>query len=113
MGKTQTIHCIGEAHNGHLWYAMNKLEIAQARIKAQKENEHITHWYAQTQTGCKILGTDTIYDIIEDAALPKIKGIIPCVCKNGCFICQGTKITTKKWLNGFRAWQIERAKTES
>jgi hypothetical protein len=113
MGHSQTIHCIGEAENGHLWYAMNKLEIAQARIKAKKENEKIIQWYAQTKTGCRILGTDSIYTIVDDMALPKITGIIPCVCKNGCFICRGTKITTKKWINGFRDWQIELAKTEN
>lgn len=35
---------------------------------------------------------------------------IKCVCENGCFICRGTGITTKKWLDGFQPFQIERAK---
>ena len=90
MGKSQTINCIGEAPTNNpnkvrLFYAMNRRELQQEQIKASKEGLHIAVWYAQTKTGCRVLGTTWTYEEIQTCKIPKTK-LIPCPCchDKGC-----------------------------
>ena len=115
MGRSHTIVCIGETEqneNGEaeLFFANSSLEVLQII----KKHPEVKYWTAQTKVGQTILKLGiyefeyvrTSEDFVKNC---KIK-TIPCVCKNGCFICNYSGITTKKHLKGFQDWQIERAK---
>ena len=113
MGRSFTYHCVGygpETMNGEytrrtVYTAMNRLDIEQETIRANRRGESIVLWTAQTKTGERIIGGQEVHaDLIPHA------GSIPCVCSSGCFICKGTGRTTRNWLKGFQVWQVERAK---
>jgi hypothetical protein len=116
MGTSRIYHCIGygpEEKRGEnnrrfriVYPAMNRLEIMQETIKANKRCETVEYWIAQTMKGKQILGGE----IVMANRVPKPK-YINCVCKDGCFICRQSGVTTLKWLKGFQDWQIEMART--
>lgn len=115
MGHSRTINCIGETEpdaNGiaEMAYANTALEVLQEI----KKNPAIKFWHAQTKTGDRILklehdGDDWIRKSDDFVKLSRVK-TIPCVCKNGCFICNYSGITTAKQLAGYQDWQIEMAR---
>ena len=88
MGRSYTYHVV-TADIGPVHGAMNGLEMAQLEKRFGKRE-----WMAQTVTGERIL-----------AAAPT--RTIRCVCPNGCPACQFSTITTRRWLNGYQAWQLE------
>lgn len=101
MGKSLTIHCIGQRKNGNLEYGITKLEVYQKSILYPE----IEYWYSQTIKGTQILGNTLIYT--KDFLLNPPKGIIDCICKKSCPLCRGSRKTTKKEMSYYRAWQIE------
>ena len=130
MGRSQTINCIGvgpdeliEGKMRHkLYYAMNRIEIAQEIAKARKRGDYIVSWYSQTKTGNRVLGLDPWeYDILTDQInLPKL---ITCpIChgegswslggnlQHSCVVCNGSGICKKGNENKWQAWQIDEMK---
>jgi len=125
MGKSYTINCIGygpeksEIRNGEkcitqrMHYAHTKLEIAQEIRKSAKRGEIIEYWGAQTKAGWNMIGTTPGWPTkTEDIKLPKTVACPRCshlgYDDEGCGICNFSGITTKKWLSGFRDWQLKR-----
>jgi hypothetical protein len=118
MGKSYTIHCIGEGRdknigkdtNEHyLYMAMSRLEIMQETRKARRHGDEIVRWYAQTKTGKRILGG---WDMVGDeiATIPHCKGAILCPICNGqgkCQACNFSGITTSKIIHTYQFWQLE------
>ena len=115
MGRSRTYHVIGhttaeETSDGtmreYLYPAMNRLEMEQKTIQAIKDGKEIVIWWAQTRTGERILGGHG--DVLA-RHITAPKGIIGCPRCNseGCFVCNYSGITTKKWVSGFQAWQLE------
>ena len=100
MGKSLTIHCIGQRKKGALEYGMTKLEVYQKTLLYQD----IEYWYNQTDKGLKILGGGTVFR--EEILNNPPKGIINCVCKNSCPLCKGSKKTTRKEIRSYKDWQI-------
>jgi hypothetical protein len=131
MGKSITINCIGRApidsEHDRMFDAMNRLEIMQAQAKAKKEGLVITEWYAQTATGCKVLGMDkwSTHVYIPHDAVPTVKTVTCPIC-NGqgstlvpgekcltwCFVCHGSGITKNNHWNGWQDWQLARMRTK-
>jgi len=122
MGRSYTIHCIGYApegdHRDRVYYAMSRVEIAQARVKAKKDGLEITYWAAQTRTGEKILEC-RFGDTQLDKLVPQVKTVTCPVCsgagRNGkyyCPVCNGSGITKPGNEKNWRAWQIEKMKKE-
>jgi len=116
MGRSQTIHCIGHAptddNTRRLYYAMNRLEIAQARHKAIKDNLRISYWTWQTKTGERILGEKADgFGVVLDRDVPTPKTITCPICEgdghNGkyyCPVCAGSGITKR---GNERKWRPE------
>ncbi len=126
MGRSYTYHCIGQgpieriddkSYRRREYYAMNRVEIAQETEKARKRGESIVEWWAQTGTGCRVLGDDAAQSwpvLAGDIKLPKL---VACpVCRGsgekGCPVCNRSGVckkgNEKRWL----PWQIERMKEE-
>jgi len=121
MGKSYTYHVIGCApisKNRELIYpAMNKLEMAQKRKKAEREGHKITYWYAQTGTGRRILKGE--WQIVDSEI--EIKKIIPCAICGGlgqskpkggvinfhCSPCDGSGVTRKDQYSRWQNWQLK------
>jgi hypothetical protein len=126
--SSHTINCIGIAPEGskeYLYYAMNRLEIEQEKVKAQKEGRKILYWYAQTKTGVRILkGNQTV----EDKDLPPYKTVQCPICQGkgrkivdnskniplvkSCPVCNSSGITKNKYWNKWHTWQLEEMKKE-
>ncbi|MFH1741328.1 MAG: hypothetical protein ABIH23_20175 [bacterium] len=115
MGSSQTYHCVGHIPIGERRFAvvgaMNALEIMQEEAKAKKHGERVVQWWAQTQTGRRILGGDTK----KGGEVKKARGAIKCTfCGGrGCQACNFSGITTRQHLSGYRPWQVERFKREA
>jgi len=127
MGKSYTYHCIGigvpdKEGSSRAFFAMNRLEILQARAQAKREGVQLDHWYWQTKVGCRILGIDEYTSFIMDKDLIfKVAGTIQCpICKGQitssggvstyCSVCFNSGITTKARVSGYRDWQLENMK---
>ena len=104
MGRSKTIHCIGQSTNGNLEYGMTKLEVYQKTLLYK----NIEYWYSQTRKGLQILGGNMVF--IESILNNPPKGIIDCICQKGCPLCRGSKKTTQKEMRSYREWQIEEFK---
>ena len=135
MGRSITIHCIGHAPEYcdvktggivyRLYSAMSKKEIAQARRKAQSDGLKIEFWYAQTKTGCRVLGSHNDWSIgifrkVYDNEVKTPKLVICPVClgrgRNGMFycpVCDGSGITLKGYEKRWQDWQIAEMKARS
>lgn len=119
MGRSQTIHCIGLTGdiNGHqrMFTAMNRLQIAQETEKAKREGLIIESWYAQTKTGCRILG-DILAEhcMVKASDVPQVRGLITCdVCSgNGCPVCRYSGVTVKTAKKNYLDWQLKRFEEE-
>lgn len=104
-----TYHVIGLAPAGQLaqreYWCMNKREMAQAIVKARDEGLTITHWYAQTRTGERMLGNTPIA-ATSDINLPKL---VDCpICDgNGCCVCNYSGVTQKNYWRKWSDWQLE------
>ncbi len=106
MGRSETIHCIGQGKNGNLEYGMTKLEVYQKTLLYS----NIEYWYTQTEKGFQILGGDTVF---REAILNNPpKGIIDCICQVSCPLCRGSRKTTKREMSYYREWQIEEFKNK-
>jgi len=105
-------------------YAMNKMEMAQKKRIMEKEGKWIVGWYAQTQTGCKMIGADYPYEEISDERVSHIN-LIPCPFCNGegvrrlsdtfiksCFVCNGSGITKKGYWDKWQSWQLEKLRDD-
>jgi hypothetical protein len=106
MGHSRTISLVGwsemkDMRQDTLAYAESLLDMYQATIK----NKQLILWQPQTRKGEALLEK-------WEACGGKPKGLVKCICKreNGCFICNGSGITTRKHIQGFQDWQIEMAK---
>ncbi len=115
MGFSRTIHCLAftqENEEGKIYeyHAMNRREICQVRLEAQKAGRVISYWVAQTRTGKKILGMNK-YENSKDHRDINIKGVSLVECPKcqdkGCQICNWAGQTTKAWLKRFLPWQLE------
>lgn len=122
MGRSFTYHVIGEGPlidgKKRIYAAMNRLEIKQELEKARKEGDSILTWYAQTRTGCRVLGNENAMSWpIKTEHIPLPKTVTCPICEgeghNGkyfCVICNGSGIckpgNEKKWL----PWQLEEMK---
>jgi len=121
MGKSYTYHVIGCApvskNKEQLFCAMNKLEMAQQRKKAERQGLKIAYWYAQTGTGKRILKGQWQ---IADSEI-EIKGIISCAICGGlghskpkggiinfhCSPCDGSGVTRKNQYSRWQNWQLK------
>ena len=113
MGKSYTVHCVGLSPSRE-YYAMSKMEIAQANHRAKKNGDQIIEWYAQTKTGVRILGANDTNKCVpaEKIKLPKM---VTCpICegrgKNGkysCPVCNFSGITRPGYEKKWRPWQLE------
>ena len=129
-----TYHCVGQGpieridnktYRRREYYAMNRVEIVQEAEKARKRGESIIEWWAQTRTGCRVLGDDTAQSWPVPAGRINLPKLVVCpVCqgeggsqivsgiRNICVVCNGSGIckkgNEKRWL----PWQIERMKEE-
>lgn len=119
MGRSHTIHCIGlavvEEGRQRMFSAMSRLEMAQETEKAKREGLIIVSWYAQTETGCRILGDDmALYYTVKASDVPQVKGLITCdVCSgNGCPVCRYSGVTVKKEKTKYLDWQLKRFREE-
>ncbi|MBI4596349.1 MAG: hypothetical protein HY730_08245 [Candidatus Tectomicrobia bacterium] len=114
MGFSRTINCIGftktKEGNIYSYHAMNRREVCQARLEAQKRGLVISYWIAQTMAGRKILGMAKYEDSKDDKDV-HVMGVhlIECPkCKSkGCQICHWAGQTIKTWLKRFLPWQLE------
>lgn len=118
MGRSYRVHVVGTSAlvdgEQRLWYAMNTLEMNWQRIRAEREGQPITGWYAQTSTGERMLGGTSC------EGTPAIK-LVPCpICdgsgllgvtnfivhgqqlRQGCPVCDGTGQTKPGY---WRKWQ--------
>jgi len=83
MGRSQTVHCLGFARmddqSERVYLAMNRVEIAQMRIEAERDGYTIGHWIAQTKTGVRILGPkcDGVQCAVADADVPRAR-VVEC-----------------------------------
>jgi len=132
MGRSQTVNCIGQGqeetdNNGgissRIYDAMNKMEISQEIEKAKRRGETIIGWYAQTKTGCRTLGTNHTYDIIETEAI-KLPKLIKCpICGgigrketgsfvNCCIVCNGSGLTKTGYWKQWQDWQLDIVRSE-
>ena len=84
---------------------MNKREMAQAVIKAEKHGDVIMGRYSQTGTGKRMLNGNE-EEIAGNVSLPKLV-MCPKCHGTGCGICNFCGYTTKAWLKGFQGWQLE------
>lgn len=116
MGKSYTYHVIGygierlqedDSVKRYEYPCMNKREMAQAAIKAEKNGDKIMGWYSQTGTGTRMLGgVEHSYEGCLGIKFPKLV-ICPKCAGKGCGICNFAGWTTKSWLKGFQDWQLE------
>ena len=110
MGHSRTYNVLGYSDTidgkRYIFPAMNRTEMFQEQVKAAKENRQIREWVAQTRTGERMLGGLKACHVDTP---PETRGMIPCprCCQKGCQICNWSGWTTKKWLSGFRSWQLE------
>src|SRR5574343_327875 len=114
MGRSYIYHVIGygieriqedDSVRRYEYPCMNKREMAQAVIKAERNGDAIMGWYSQTGTGNRMLnGYDN--EIAGNVKLPKLIACPKCH-GNGCGICNAAGYTTKAWLKGFQEWQLE------
>ena len=125
MGKSYTYHVIGQSaiyeEGGkqlrQSYPAMNRVEIAQVRVKAVRDGHPITVWYCQTRVGERILG-DAVLDRDVLALLPKMVTCPVCLGRghNGqwwCPVCNGSGICRPGNERNWQAWQIEHMKAEA
>lgn len=136
MGRSITIHCIGHGPIEHIddknyrrreYHAMNRIDIKQQIEKARRRGQIIVDWYAQTKTGCNILGSDSaLYGwpvFTNDIKLP---ATVTCpVCQGEgyrmknpdfmspfCVVCNGSGICKRGYEKGWQDWQLERMRAE-
>ena len=121
MSRSITVHCIGIAPKKFgeqlIYTAMNKREVAQETHIAEKKGHKIAYWFAQTGTGCRILGTKAKFERIkpEHIKLPKMIICPACEGKPGkyfCPVCNNSGITTPGFEKGWQRWQIENIRKE-
>lgn len=129
--STETVKVIGlsepidtEFRQKEVFCANNKLEMAQEKEKAKGRGMSIVEWYAQTKQGCKMLGTLSTFEKIEDAQVKHIKTVTCPICKgqggklkangwkHGCPVCDGSGITKNNYWNNWRDWQLEEMRKE-
>lgn len=130
--SSYTYHCVGLGRmvdgSQRMWFAMNRAEIEQERIKARREGNEIVSWYAQTKTGTRILrGKDSI----NDADLGIVARLHGCPVCNGewkrtlkpatetsiawvrlCPVCNGSGVCRKGHERRWAEWQIREMKKE-
>jgi len=95
---------------------MNRLEVEQVRVKAQKEGLAIAYWIAQTKKGEQVIKQKNFREFggVFDEELGIVAKVIPCpVClQKGCPVCDYSGVTKNgHWLK-WREWQIESMKKE-
>ena len=131
--STNIIHVIGMTkpndNKQQLVYAMNKMEMAQQKRIMEKEGKPIVEWYAQTRTGCKMLGGTLPYSVIDDRAIIHANLIVCPICNGigkkqiqtetaglpmfrSCPVCNGSGITKRGYWKHWREWQIESFKKD-
>jgi len=125
MGRSQTVHCLGFARmddqSERVYLAMNRVEIAQMRIEAERDGYTIGHWIAQTKTGVRILGPkcDGVQCAVADADVPRAR-VVECSICNGrgvkpgyrCPVCRGAGITAPNHWKKWRTWQLDEFRAE-
>lgn len=133
MGRSVTIHVIGceKKSDGseELHYAMNKTEISQIREKLSRKNRHIFSWYAQTKTGCKMIGADSTLTHVadEDVSGGRIVRCFACGGRGyrhvnetkhnfpnvrGCPVCDGSGVCSPGHWKKWNDWQIATIRSE-
>lgn len=135
MGRSITIHCIGQgpieridetSYRRREYHAMNRTQIKQEIEKARRRGQTITEWYAQTKTGCKILGDAqaTHWPVLTSNLILPATVICPVCHGEGyrmkssdfmspfCVVCNGSGICKKDHEKRWQPWQIERMKSE-
>jgi len=122
--STETINVIGfsvEINNQRrACYAQNKMEMAQQKKIMAKEGFPVVGWYAQTNTGCRMLGKDIfIWEEVPDHKIKHVKLITCPICKGigtqkisegfirQCVVCNGSGITKTNYWNKWRQWQLD------
>jgi len=113
MGKGYTYNLIGygpvKGTSRRMYTAMSLLDAFQEELKAHKEGELIEEWTYQTETGRRMLrlGRMDIGRKAKDMLRPR--GLVACpkCSTKGCQICRWSGMTTRRWLVGFRPWQLE------
>jgi hypothetical protein len=94
-----------------IYCARTILEAHQEAAKAEKRGTPIERWSWQTTSGQRMLHADAFDQgagYVSAARLPKVS-TVPCPpCRGeGCGICNFAGFTTKRWLAGYRPWQLE------
>ena len=121
MGRSINVHVIGVAIYGKgenqvekMCMCMNKMEMAQEKIKMAKEGTPVEYWYAQTLTGCRMIGTETPLKIIQDYRV-KHQRLVDCpICATkGCTVCNRSGKTKNGYWNQWRDWQLNEMRMEA
>lgn len=133
MGHSQTIHVIGfseevkvddKTFRRYECHAMNKMEMVQKKKDMAEHGTPVVGWYAQTKTGCKMIGAEFEWFQVPDNEVKHSK-LIPCPICNGigkvvknmvvqasCMVCNGSGLTKSgHWLK-WREWQLDGVKQE-
>ncbi len=135
MGRSITINCIGRgpvepiddsSYRRREYHAMNRLEIKQEIEKAHRRGEAIIEWYAQTKTGCRVLGDDQAQYWPVLTSNLNLPATVTCPICHGdgyrmkekdfmspfCVVCNGSGICKKGHEKGWQDWQLERMRAE-
>lgn len=127
MGRSYTYHVIGFSNWSKDIRAecncMNKMEMAQEHKKMADNNTPIYGWYAQTKTGCRMIGADYPHQEISDTQVSHCRLAQCPVCRGSggnlnhefrhpCVVCNGSGITKPGHWNKWSQWQIDRMKAE-
>lgn len=118
MGRGVTIHVLGYGLVGRamyrMYHAMNRLEMRQLLHKAELLGDVVVEWEAQTERGCRILGSQWIGERVKTPQSVKDLRVVPCPrCSHfpyeqqGCDICNFSGIITKAHLRKYTAWQLQ------
>ncbi len=128
MGKSYTYHILGETArdeqgSARIYPCMNKREMAQSVIKADREGRPIVAWTAQTAGGARWIDMPGpwIPAKVDSVKLPKL---VDCpVCggrerrtadgiRRHCPVCDNSGKTTRGYEKGWSPWQLEQMKAE-
>ncbi len=113
MGSSHTYHVIGiiplEPGRDRLVCAMSRAEMVQQLAIVARDDQSISHWFAQTKTGQRVLGSQ---ESCTTSELPRMPKLVVCpVCNgNNCPVCNYSGVCKRNhWLK-WQPWQIENMK---
>jgi len=109
MGRSYTCHVVGEAVSGALHGAMSRAEMAQQCAKAQRADDAIIGWSAQTKTGARILGGE--WALTSGVKLPRM---VDCpICESrGCPVCEFSGMCRPGHWERWQEWQLDQMRQE-